>query len=1114
MINTVRTPRRILTVADDNSRVIISRIQNRRGLKQDLPQPLRPGELGFAVDSRQLYIGGDADHPNAVQYSNLSYFESTVNARDHGISIANNNIIAFTVPYVKYTKGEFNGVSSVKQWFPTDARSIIDPADKPECAHMGYTKPVFSTIHTNSVSSTISTATTGTSTIYVTTTSGTDLTGNIRAGDKVVGSDFSALTNVLVQNVYPDPGTGEYTVVLNQSVNTTASSNITFVPNNIKNFTTDETFKSGEVLVYKNGLKLQGDPDNSKLTIAGAAYDYVLNASNVAVDTNHTISLRTRPLASDDISVCYYGADAVIQAIEGIPQTGKVSPFVDVDSFYTQYNIPEYRQIDRENIVLSETSGLGFIGLEQKHIVAVADSTANVATPNAVTLGNLMITRDDVVWNSNTTVANSVNPDSQWDLELEPEESLILSPVGDGGTYRYNRLKLKSTSDSTLYFHDRIFDVLSASSGGTVVIEVPLREFAIYRQADADLSSVARYGVSNGYRVNISNITNAIPAQVTTDRNHNFEIGDAITLTDVDGMTEVNTNTYYVAGFSSGNVFDLYADAGLSVPVDSTAFSAYTSGGVARKFGIENTYVTIKGNTEGVRVNDWVRVFDNDGNVTYNPLHDTVFKVRAVRTGEFDVLLANSFIAAGNAVPSFTENISNVSYVNHGSNVSLLANVFQAYSVDHGLTTSVSNITIVTGDIGGMFVDTQTYETGQLPQDITDNTFFIENYSGVLPTVPNLDISGVEFRPTLASSYTNITATPVLSIDLRDAATLAEATTTVNTTLVVTKTGNDPEEIFPILDYLPQTDGSLNRVFVTQDPAYSSVDVGGLPFSLYEDYEHPTLSVLNILPGEYDRNTNTVKAKLEQWMNSVVASRDLNLFTEVMLLGSPYTDAANVANLGTYSLQIDDTYDDIIFCTRDEARNFNGIVNKAYSQSPFDRAEDDRNGTRGIVNLKNNLEITTLEQAGLGAKITTYPTMEAAFILRGATPLTEVFRISLSVYDSFVLEYSISETGGTAIDKYSRVGTMHIVARPDFSDLNNAVSIIDNFSSTYERNSVSVDPVVEPRFDGKIESGYIVVYLVEQYRDPLNPLGGDEVGHTLDCDLKMRFIQRRWSSTE
>jgi len=41
--------------------VTVERIQNRRGKKIDLPQPLRPGEYGLCTDTRELFIGGDPD---------------------------------------------------------------------------------------------------------------------------------------------------------------------------------------------------------------------------------------------------------------------------------------------------------------------------------------------------------------------------------------------------------------------------------------------------------------------------------------------------------------------------------------------------------------------------------------------------------------------------------------------------------------------------------------------------------------------------------------------------------------------------------------------------------------------------------------------------------------------------------------------------------------------------------------------------------------------------------------------------------------------------------------------------------------------------------------------
>ena len=34
-----------------------TRIKNRRGLRADLPQPLADGEIGLAIDTREVYIG-------------------------------------------------------------------------------------------------------------------------------------------------------------------------------------------------------------------------------------------------------------------------------------------------------------------------------------------------------------------------------------------------------------------------------------------------------------------------------------------------------------------------------------------------------------------------------------------------------------------------------------------------------------------------------------------------------------------------------------------------------------------------------------------------------------------------------------------------------------------------------------------------------------------------------------------------------------------------------------------------------------------------------------------------------------------------------------------------
>ena len=104
---------------DGNLKVIISRIQQRRGLKQDLPQPLRPGEIGFAVDSQQVYIGADTENTRASVNNKTVYLENTLGASARALSIANTQIIKFTVPHIRWPRGSnsFDGVSKTKSWY-------------------------------------------------------------------------------------------------------------------------------------------------------------------------------------------------------------------------------------------------------------------------------------------------------------------------------------------------------------------------------------------------------------------------------------------------------------------------------------------------------------------------------------------------------------------------------------------------------------------------------------------------------------------------------------------------------------------------------------------------------------------------------------------------------------------------------------------------------------------------------------------------------------------------------------------------------------------------------------------------------------------------------------
>jgi hypothetical protein len=81
-------------------------------------------------------------------------------------------------------------------------------------------------------------------------------------------------------------------------------------------------------------------------------------------------------------------------------------------------------------------------------------------------------------------------------------------------------------------------------------------------------------GLTYNAPLTITAITKANPAVVTSTA-HGLANGDTVIISDVEGMTEVNTNIYTVAGVTA-NTFQLSG-------INSTNFSTYVSGGAARK---------------------------------------------------------------------------------------------------------------------------------------------------------------------------------------------------------------------------------------------------------------------------------------------------------------------------------------------------------------------------------------------------------------------------------------------------------------------------------------------------------------------------------------------------
>ncbi len=1051
----------------ETDKTIVSRIQHRRGLKQDLPQPLRPGEIGLATDSRQLYIGGDPTNPATADYHSVSYYENTLSAKDHVASIANNNIIAFNVPAVRYVEGEFNGTSKVKSWQPTDARSIL--AGSAASAFSDSTYPVFSPVSTATVSSTLhATKAAGSFEMQIAVISGLDTTGNIRVNDELIISGYNG-TRPKVNTVSRDVSGNFYTVTIDQSISEIASGTaVQFVPKHQKNIFTNEEFHSKDVTVVKNSIQLSGE--SSKTTYSPSAnVDFALDGSNVSSVGSHSLTLRTAPTIYDSLALTYYSNANVIAAIEGVQSgthKGNISAHVPMPSFYDNDELwgsgkvlPSYKHFKKENIQISKSTGVGYVGMDLIHISATADGS-NITATTGLTLGNLYIAREDEQFGLANIISSNDGETYVVTFSSSSDAGKFQTQAA-AGVYKYDSMMfIGQTGFDDEYLHRAKFPVIGAS-GSAVTIAMPSLPYTISRSASANVE-VDPVFPGNGF-------TNASPT--------------------------------------------------------TTVIRIYDN--------------TLK--ADEVKAGDHIRIIDNLGDAANCELHDTIFKVVSTKVGShFNIRVDSNDILTGNGNVTFTSNIASggIKYVNHGGSASDVNTTIQVLSASHGIGTGTSNVRISGPAVFPLGSPPTAYDIKSVASDITEDTFYVENYPFNMATAATLltesgagglisnAAQGVRPQSELSFSTTAFKAVPVLNINLGSNTTVDSAIVTVNKNLVEIAGAN--VQIYPQMNYIPQDDNAKNAVYIYQRPAFSSVSTGGLEFTLFEDKTTATLSVLGLDAKLYDRANNTVKAKFEQWLNSTVNSRDVNLFSNVFPGDSTTyaTLSPKSTNISTqYSLSIDNTFNEITFGSREEAGIFNNIVNRIYGTSLYDKLLDTNKGSRGLVNLKNNIEISTREAATFGNKVTSFNSMEQVVLIPGDNGIPAVGAVTASqlgaaklvasfdagsTYNVFKVEYSIAESGIGTANKYMRTGVWTIAGRKDFTDQANAVIFNDSFSS-HSEITTHTNQLVEPKFRAQMDStGLIKLFLVS---DQLEAESNTNITHNLGVQLKVKYVQDRWSAT-
>lgn len=447
--------------------------------------------------------------------------------------------------------------------------------------------------------------------------------------------------------------------------------------------------------------------------------------------------------------------------------------------------------------------------------------------------------------------------------------------------------------------------------------------------------------------------------------------------------------------------------------------------------------VTITGSTDGLTNGDYV-VFSG-ANASYFD-DGTPYVVSNKTATSFQVTESNVSVAISGGLD----------YINYGSNSSG-ANV-QIISANHGLPNGApidllgsSNATAI-----GNAQFTTVYQNA--------NTYFIPANTAVVGNVTGTS------NVVLVDSA--VSHTPVRSIDLSGATTLSEAVGVVSAL--------SDDYAWQSLNIVPDTS---NKVYFTHKEAYSSVP---LEFHLHED-SVGTLGELKLTPGAYDKE-DTIKAKLELFLHSSLESTDVNVYESVST-NQKYNPSAT--NLNSYTLDIDDTFDEMDFNSRGEAKDFSYIVNNLY----YEKSSSD---VKGIVNLKTNIELLTSRAASALSATSSYDTPSSATIsAAGTSQNIATFNITggSPAYDSFIVDYSVNYAGST--QNYQRVGTLYLTGFDNSSSGNANVSITDRSADVTDMagNTSLV-------FGASVANNIITLNVV----------------HGLGQVLKFNYLTKRWNS--
>ena len=178
--------------------------------------------------------------------------------------------------------------------------------------------------------------------------------------------------------------------------------------------------------------------------------------------------------------------------------------------------------------------------------------------------------------------------------EVPDQVSLYENMTQVGKVYRYADYSYNSLKTDIAFYLKRYSYIPSSISeveidhlNGTIaryelrtVARTGINESTYsYRITDVSKASTCVVTVgSSALPLTITGITKAEPAVVSVSGSHGLVDGDFVTISGVVGMTQINNGSYYIKS-TGASTFELYKDNTLIPKLDSTSFTAWSSGG-------------------------------------------------------------------------------------------------------------------------------------------------------------------------------------------------------------------------------------------------------------------------------------------------------------------------------------------------------------------------------------------------------------------------------------------------------------------------------------------------------------------------------------------------------